>query len=175
MVAPFREGGVSAPHRNQSQRAPIGELGEPAAVKSTKMQRTCSRIFGGSEPPPYKGIAPILTNARSAYHRRRRYHAQSAYHARSAYHCTKCPPLTRKAGAPPKGSHCNAKLSRLPKSVHLLAHFGGSEPPPYEVGGTRYRIGYINTNAQSAPRPRLAVFAHLTFFLDCCIIIPYYL
>ena len=29
---------MSAPHRNQSQRAPIGELGEPAAVKYAKMQ-----------------------------------------------------------------------------------------------------------------------------------------
>ena len=47
--APFREGGVSAPHRNQSQRAPIGELGEPAAVKSTKMQGACSRISGRQE------------------------------------------------------------------------------------------------------------------------------
>ena len=48
ICAPFREGGVSAPHRNQSQRAPIGELGEPAAEKSAKMHGTCSRIVCSS-------------------------------------------------------------------------------------------------------------------------------
>ena len=37
VTEPQRDG-VSAPHRNQSQRAPIGKLGEPAAVKIAKMQ-----------------------------------------------------------------------------------------------------------------------------------------
>ena len=32
-------------------------MGEPAAEKIAKMQRICLRIFGGSEPPPYEGIA----------------------------------------------------------------------------------------------------------------------
>ena len=53
VTEPKRDG-VSAPQRNQSQRAPIGELGEPAAVKSAKMQGIGLRIFGGSEPPPYE-------------------------------------------------------------------------------------------------------------------------
>ena len=91
---------MSAPHRNQSQRAPIGELGEPAAVKSTKMQGNGSRIV-----------------------------YSSAMSARDSS-------LTLKND---KGG-----------MRQWLAHFGGSKPPPYEVGGMRYRIGYINTNAQSA-------------------------
>ena len=40
---------MSAQHRNQSQRALIGELGEPAAEKIAKMQGTCLRIAGLSQ------------------------------------------------------------------------------------------------------------------------------
>ena len=42
-LPPSGRGALADTHRNQSQRAPIGELGEPAAVKIAKMQGICSR------------------------------------------------------------------------------------------------------------------------------------